>query len=518
MAFVLFILFFCGLQVSRFAGDGTLAPLLWGVALVLFGASFARLSRGTRSLFLLAAWTAAAAAYGDLSFHARPSLVLRIPPGERVEAAGVIENRPSRRFGRMRFLLGAESIVWRGERYRLQDILLLEAKRPPAGTLEPGRRIACSGTVRTLSVRGGYARYLRQKGVRVVLSCGEKGIRFSSRSRDGVFRDAVRWVRRALEAALFETRVDSSTLDVFRGILFGEKGVLPFELKQSFIHTNTYHVFAVSGLHFGLIALFVVGTLRFAGLARKTAHLAAIPILGFFLAVVGCPPSACRAWIMISLFLLAPCLGREARPLNLVGAAGLILLFLRPGFVGDPGFLLSFAAVISLLGPGRRIDGAWKEWTGRHKHDLKMDPRAFSRWHRVEKGGSAILYSFCAWAGTAPLVAYYFGEFSAVSIPANLVALFFLPLILSCILGAAVLGTLWGLFAEAYAHAGAFLVRTLTAILGAMEGIPGAHRALPGFGADRLWSAYAFLFAAYLAFEARRRIQSRPSFSRRRVT
>ena len=57
-----------------------------------------------------------------------------------------------------------------------------------------------------------------------------------------------------------------------------------------------------------------------------------------------------RATLMIALYLLARILDRGHSPLNSIGGVALILLYLRPAWLFESGFQLSFAAALLIVG------------------------------------------------------------------------------------------------------------------------------------------------------------------------
>ena len=77
----------------------------------------------------------------------------------------------------------------------------------------------------------------------------------------------------------------------------------PNDIEQPFQQTGTLHLFAVAGLHVGIIAqlLWILG--RLVRLPRKAAAAIIIPFLFFYSAITGLHVSSLRAATMAAVLL-----------------------------------------------------------------------------------------------------------------------------------------------------------------------------------------------------------------------
>ena len=116
--------------------------------------------------------------------------------------------------------------------------------------------------------------------------------------------------------------------------------------KLPFIDTGTAHLFAISGLHFGIL-----GETSYRALALFTpfAYEFSFAILAFFLFLVGFRVSALRAFFMYGACVIAKATGKELIPLNTLSFAALIILLVTPFALFSVSFQLSFLAIFAIL-------------------------------------------------------------------------------------------------------------------------------------------------------------------------
>ncbi|MDH7479775.1 MAG: DNA internalization-related competence protein ComEC/Rec2, partial [Syntrophomonadaceae bacterium] len=183
-------------------------------------------------------------------------------------------------------------------------------------------------------------------------------------------------------------------------VLFGDKSGLPAEELELYQRLGLAHVFSVSGLHLGFVL--ALSLLLARGLRLKGAGYFLFNLLSmlFYAAMVGFPPATMRALLMAALALGAYLFRREVNPLGGLALAGLVLLIGNPRLLFDAGFQLSFTATGGLVYLYPRLQVLAAGW-----------PR----------GAQWLLLPLAAQLGILPLVAYYYGLVSPVSLFTNLV-------------------------------------------------------------------------------------------------
>ncbi len=200
-------------------------------------------------------------------------------------------------------------------------------------------------------------------------------------------------------------------------ILTGDRSAIPRDALEDLRASNLAHLLAISGLHMGLLTGVVFGAIRY-GLAlipalalrwpiKKIAAICAL-ICGFaYLGISGANVATQRAFIMVSVMLLAICLDKRALTLRAVALAALIVLLVRPESIYGPGFQMSFAATTALVAGFR----AWR--------DLGLAiwmPKFLSPVVGVA------MSSLIAGLATAPFAAAHFNMFAQYGLLANLLS------------------------------------------------------------------------------------------------
>jgi ComEC/Rec2-related protein len=132
-------------------------------------------------------------------------------------------------------------------------------------------------------------------------------------------------------------------------ILLGNKSLLNEKQLPLFMKTGTMHLFAVSGLHVGIIYLICSYILRRISEKRLIWIPLTLLIVYCYVALVNYSPSACRAFAMISLWQLGVLLNKKRNPLSSLYLTAVILLTIQPDYLLSIGFQLSFTVVLNII-------------------------------------------------------------------------------------------------------------------------------------------------------------------------
>jgi ComEC/Rec2-related protein len=235
--------------------------------------------------------------------------------------------------------------------------------------------------------------------------------------------------------------------DVLNAVVLGYRSGLNGEARRLFMQTGTLHIFAISGLHVGIIVCLLTSVLRYLRVSRVHWILWLGPLLILYTLATGARPSAVRACVMAILFYAAPLLGRKSDSLCSVAAACLIIIVVAPWQLFEVGFIYSFVVVTGLivLCPiiESRLVGLWQA------DPMRIQPEA--PWVQLSRRAgryacSLMSLSISAWLVSAPLTLYFFGRLSPIALLSNIVVIpaAFLIVMLGCLalLGGACAGFL----------------------------------------------------------------------------
>lgn len=223
-------------------------------------------------------------------------------------------------------------------------------------------------------------------------------------------------------------------------LITGDRSRIPAGVTEALRDAGLAHLLAISGLHIGLMASLVYGTVRlFLATVqpialrvdvKKYAAISALFASFVYLLISGASLPTQRAFIMGGMMLCAVLFGREAISLRLVACAAMIILIFRPESLLSASFQMSFAAVIGLV--------AFYEAWSPHFRRIFATPLTLRR-RILVYFLSLIATTVVAGAATGLIAYYHFGRITHYGLIANLLAV---PLTALWIMPMAVLGCL----------------------------------------------------------------------------
>ena len=195
---------------------------------------------------------------------------------------------------------------------------------------------------------------------------------------------------------------------LLNGILFGAKRSMPASLAEDFRGSGLSHIVVLSGYNMTVVADAVMRSLfflpSFLGMALSVAGIILFAIM------TGASATIVRAAIMAILVIVARASGRVYEASIALFAAAFFMVLHNPRILRfDASFQLSFLATFSLIYLSPFLE----------KY-LKFLPEKFNIRQITSSTLSAQIFVF-------PLLVYKTGLFSAMSLPANMLVLFFIP-------------------------------------------------------------------------------------------
>ncbi len=282
-------------------------------------------------------------------------------------------------------------------------------------------------------------------------------------------------------------------------LVTGIRDTIPPETNEAMRVSGLYHVISISGLHMALVAgvlfAFVRGGLALVpGLAlrrpiKKWAAGAALFGVTFYLVLSGAEVATQRSWIMIAIVLFGVLVDRPALTIRTLAAAAFGVMLIQPEALLNPGFQMSFAATLALVGLFERMSPMLSQPPSPGQGMFSRISERAGRWLLL-----GLATSLVAGFATTAFVAFYFHRVAPYGVLANLLAM---PAISFLIMPAALLSVLllpFGFDALGWQLMG-FGIDVMLAVARHISEMPGAEGRVAAFGSGALLLATAGLFA-----------------------
>lgn len=159
-------------------------------------------------------------------------------------------------------------------------------------------------------------------------------------------------IRQNIIKAFEKQEISSSSLAIIKALLLGEKQDIDKETYQSYSQSGAVHVLAISGLHIGLILMFlylILTPLKYFKYHKEISTIIILTFLWSFAVISGLSASVVRAVTMFSFVSFALFFKRKTLIYNTLLGSLFILLIFKPKFIYDVGFQLSYLAVFSIV-------------------------------------------------------------------------------------------------------------------------------------------------------------------------
>src|SRR5438094_4216649 len=356
-------------------------------------------------------------------------------------------------------------VRWNGTPEVGDELKLFGTAEPIAPPRNPGEFDMRSYLARRDVHRMLFVRY-PEDGTLIRHGGGNSVLRAAQKSRT--------WMQNALCQGLEDAPEVQNFLS---GIVLGLRHQTPENIEEPFQQTGTLHLFAVAGLHVGIVAALLWMLATVARLSRKSAAALIIPLLLFYAAVTGLHISSVRAAVMSSILLGGFFFDRKAFVFNSLAAAAFFLLCWDTNELFATGFQLSFAVVGAIILLADPLSAFLQDWSAPDPFLPRTLVRGPQRWLHpgyewLCRGASV---SLAAWAGSLPLVLWYFHLVTPVSLVANLlvvpIAFFILAIGLLSVVSTPMLPWL----AVIFNNANWSLARLVLGIVQILAHVPGGH-------------------------------------------
>jgi len=401
-----------------------------------------------------------------------------------VTVEGIVYDYPNVRDRTTNYTLRVHTLELDGTRQEVKGALLLRASRYPE--FEYGDEVRASGLLQTPPDYAdfSYREYLARRGVRSLIDY-PGSIELLAQTQGSRFWTALYSLRSRLSGAINRILPEPQA-SLLNGILLGIESGIPRQLYDDFNATGTSHIIVVSGFNITVVAGLLTHTLgRVAGRRR-----AIYPVVGgiiVYALLAGAEPAVLRAAIMGILYVLAIRLGRQSTAVVSLAFSALVMTAFNPLTLWDVGFQLSFMSILGMT----LFTPPIQSWFERRMELLgnQEDRRSVLRWL-----SGTVSITVAAQITTVPLVAFYFGRLSLVSLLANPLILLVQPAIMILGSAVAVLGLAWLPLARLVASIPWFFLQYTVSIVQWAARLPLASIDVGAWGWPVVFFYYVLLF------------------------
>jgi competence protein ComEC len=248
-----------------------------------------------------------------------------------------------------------------------------------------------------------YRLYLKTKGVRVILQCDSSQVMILTEHSSFLRSQTARLKYGYLEKLGKE--MGREAYGLMAGMLFGDCSLIGDDVYEAFQKNGVAHILSVSGIHVGIVYLYVSRLLG--NRKTKTFYLLTALMLLFYAALSEFSPSVVRSVVMIFIHMFSKVSYRRYDFMSCTCASALGMLMVNPFYLFNAGFQLSYMAVFCLA--------SLIPWTDRKLGMME------------EEGKNELLITALRYLsplliiqiGMAPMTAYLYNYFSVVSFLLN---------------------------------------------------------------------------------------------------
>ncbi|MCK5825553.1 MAG: DNA internalization-related competence protein ComEC/Rec2 [Desulfuromusa sp.] len=354
-----------------------------------------------------------------LQFPSRQEIIHIDQLAKKVTLNGIVTDIRQLTDGRSWIELRAGSVAIKGQPIPLKSPLLVRIYMGE-GTdqLFPGDLIRCKSRMRKPRLFGmpgefNWPRYLASQHIDMTAWVKNiDKITILNRQKNSINRRIVTWRSRIAET--IQGLMPENRAYLVRALVLGEGRVIPDSIRKTLAKSGISHLFAISGLHLGMIALLGYRILlcfyrRFPRLLnwqppQRILPLLLLPLLFGYLLLTGDAVSTRRAFVIAGLVAMFLYWRYYVNPLLLLASLALLSLLVNPLLFWQAGWQLSFAGAAGIL--------LWQPMWQQQGRNLPLCFR-----YPVQ----LFLVTFAAMLSTLPFVLFNFHLLATIGVVANLI-------------------------------------------------------------------------------------------------
>jgi len=213
---------------------------------------------------------------------------------------------------------------------------------------------------------------------------------------------------------VYKKALPSDESALVAGVTIGSKSGVSSEFWESLKRSGTAHVVVASGMNVTLIAGFLLA-LCLSFIKRKYAIAVVLSGIWTYALLCGFDAPIVRAAIMGSIGFFAQLTGRLNQTIRAVVISAFIMLSFVPDWITDTGFILSFCATLSLVVFTKKIG------------EIVEKVKVLRKMPKLLK--ESLITTVSAQIGVIPVLYLTFGSFNPLSVAANVLTLWTIPII-----------------------------------------------------------------------------------------
>lgn len=337
-----------------------------------------------------------------------------------------------------RFLVDVHKVLAVGTTVSIRERCRVYVEGDATHVLHCGDQVSLTGQIAWPKTPGNpgefdFQRFLRRRGIAAVIYAHHvDAVR--------VVQAAPHWtpgfwlskIRNHMQRTIVKC-IDKDVQPMALALLLGDRNQLSPETQDTFIASGTMHLLAISGLHVGILFLFLLRLLNLVLVPRGRSLMIGAGICVMYALVTDLRPSVVRATVFISVMVASHFSCRRFNTTGLLAISAAIMLIWQPWLAFDVGAWLSFLSVAALAWAGR---GAERADEGDRDPPVDAVTRLDRLRLRLSAAGKRLSLRYrqmlLILVLTMPLIAQQFHVMSPVGILVNVVLIPFTAALLCC--------------------------------------------------------------------------------------
>lgn len=251
-----------------------------------------------------------------------------------------------------------------------------------------------------------YKNYLHRKSIHHQLYLSNSELLILQNKKHTLFGYAS-LLRERINTNLKLYHFKDDELAIINALILGQRQDISKEIYSSYAQAGAIHILAISGLHIGIILILLnrfFKPIEYLKNGKIIKIFLIVFLLWSFAIVAGLSASVVRAVTMFTVIAIAMNLKRPTNIYNTLAISIFVLLLVKPSFLFDVGFQLSYLAVLGIV---------------------VIQPMIYKIWRPKQKVinffWNIFTVTIAAQIGIVPVSLYYFHQFPGLFFISNLV-------------------------------------------------------------------------------------------------